>query len=323
VRHKPKIPAGTIQTLQWHANGRDLAFNLRSIHTFLDVYSVSSATGAVERWTKSESGGANPDALPPPEIVRWKSFDGQTISGVLYRPPARFTGPRPVIVNIHGGPDDRERPRFLGRSGSFLNELGVALIYPNVRGATGFGKAFLAADNGKLREDAVKDIGALLDWIAQQPALDKSRVMVTGASYGGYMTYAVAAMYPDRIRCAHAALGISNFVSYMETTEPVRLTNRRSEYGDERDPSMREFLTRISPITQAAKIRVPLFIAHGAKDTRVPLAQAQQMATAVRANGVPVWLAIFDEEGHNPFNATNNDFNLFIWAKFAQEYLLK
>jgi dipeptidyl aminopeptidase/acylaminoacyl peptidase len=323
-RHKPKIPAGSIRTLQWHANGQDLAFNLNSIHTPLDVYSVSSVTGVVERWTKSESGGANPDALPPPEIVRWKSFDGQVISGVLYRPPTRFSGPRPVIINIHGGPDDqRERPRFLGRSGSFLNEFGVALIYPNVRGTPGFGKAFLAADNGKLREDAVKDIGALLDWIAQQPALDKSRVMVTGASYGGYMTYAVAAMYPDRIRCAHPALGISNFVSYMETTEPVRLTNRRSEYGDERDPAMREFLTKISPIAQAAKIRVPLFIAHGAKDTRVPIAQAQEMAKAVRANGVPVWLAIFEDEGHNPFNATNNDFNLFIWAKFVEEHLLK
>jgi dipeptidyl aminopeptidase/acylaminoacyl peptidase len=324
TRHTPKVPAGQILNLQWHRTLPELAFNIRSIHTFLDVYSVSAKTGALERWTTSESGGVNPAELPPPEIVRWKSFDGQTITGVLYRPPARFTGPRPVIINIHGGPDDmRERPRFLGRSGSFLDEFGIAIIYPNVRGTFGFGKAFLAADNGRQREDAVKDIGALLDWVAQQPSLDKTRVMVTGASYGGYMTYAVAAKYGDRIRCAHAALAISNFVSYLETTEPVRLPNRRSEYGDERDPEMRAFLTQISPITHAAQIRTPLFVAHGAKDTRVPVAQAHEMVKAVRANGVPVWLAVYGDEGHNPFTNTNNDFNLFVWAVFVEEYLLK
>lgn len=325
TRHTPKIPPGTIRNLRWNRTSQALAFNLQSVHTFLDVYSVSAATGVVERWTMSESGGANPDALPPPEVVRWKSFDGQTISGVLYRPPARFNGPRPVIINIHGGPDDqRERPRFLGRSGSFINEFGIAVVYPNVRGTPGFGKAFQAADNGMLREDAVKDIGALLDWIALQPHLDKSRVMVTGASYGGYMTYAVAANYGDRIRCAFAGAAISNFVNYLEQTEPVRLPSRRSEYGDERDPEMRTFLSRISPVTYASKIRVPLFIMHGGKDTRVPPGQAQQMARAVRANGVPVWVAVYEDEGHVAFaNPANNDFNLFTWARFAEEYLLK
>jgi dipeptidyl aminopeptidase/acylaminoacyl peptidase len=324
VRHRPKVPAGTIRHLFWHPGGRDLAFNLQSIHTFLDVYSVSAATGAVERWTTSESGGANPAELPAPEIVRWRSFDGQAVTGVLYRPPPRFTGPRPVIVNIHGGPDDRERPRFLGRSGAFLNEFGVAVLYPNVRGSSGFGKAFLAADNGRRREDAVKDLGALLDWIGQQPTLDRARVMVTGASYGGYLTYAVAAMYPDRIRCAFAAAAISDFVSYLEQTEPVRLATRRAEYGDERDPATREFLTHISPVSLAGKIRVPLFIMHGGKDTRVPPAQAQAMAAAVRKNGVPVWLAVYGDEGHIAFaNSANNDFNLFAWAMFVEEYLLK
>jgi dipeptidyl aminopeptidase/acylaminoacyl peptidase len=322
TRLTPKIPTGIVLGLQWHRTLPELAIDLRSIHTFRDVYSVSAVTGAVERWTTSEVGGY-PTDLPSPEIVRWKSFDGQTISGVLYRPPARFKGPRPVIINIHGGPEDRERPRFLGRSGSFLDEFGIAIIYPNVRGSGGFRPSFQAADNLKHREDSVKDVGALLDWIAQQPYLDKSRVLVTGASYGGYMTYAVAAKYGDRIKAAHAALGISNFVTYMETTEPVRLQNRRAEYGDERDPDMREFLTQISPITYASTIRTPLFIAHGAKDTRVPVAQAHEMARAVRANGVPVWLAVFADEGHNPFNNANNDLNLYVWATFIQEYLLK
>jgi dipeptidyl aminopeptidase/acylaminoacyl peptidase len=321
TRLRPKLRGGMIGSLQWHPRLSELAFDLNSIDAPRDVYSIS-ADGRVERWTTSEVGGYPAD-LPSPEILRWKSFDGQTVTGVLYRPPARFKGPRPVIINIHGGPDARERPRFLGRSGAFLAEYGIALIYPNVRGSTGFGKAFQAADNGRQREDAVKDIGALLDWIAQQPYLDKSRVMVTGASYGGYMTYAVAATYGDRIRCAHPALGISNFLTYMETTEPVRLQDRRSEYGDEREPDMRAFFTQISPINHASRIRAPLFIAHGAKDTRVPVAQAEEMAKAVRANNIPVWVAIFGDEGHNPFNNTNFDLNLFIWARFVEEYLLK
>lgn len=323
ARQKPTVPGGIIQNLEWHRTLPELAFNVASIHSPADVYSVSSATGRVERWTTSEVGGVNPAELPAPQIVRWKSFDGLTITGVLYRPPARFKGPRPVIINIHGGPDARERPRFLGRSGAFLDEFGVAIIYPNVRGSSGFSKTFQAADNGRQREDAVKDVGALLDWIAQQPFLDKTRVMVAGASYGGYMAYAVAAKYADRIRCANPALGISNFVSYMETTEPVRLQDRRSEYGDERDPEMRAFLMQISPITHVSKIRVPLYIAHGAKDTRVPVAQAQEMAKAVRANGAPVWLVVYEDEGHNQFTGTNNDFNLFVWAAFVQEFLLK
>ncbi len=325
TRHAPKLPAGTITNLQWHRNGQEVAFNLRSVQTFNDVYSVSAATGSVERWTTSESGGVNPETLPNAEIVGWKSFDGLTIPGVLYRPPARFKGPRPVMINLHGGPDDfRERPRFLGRNASFVNELGIALIFPNFRGTPGYGQAFLAADNGRQREDAVKDIGALLDWIAQQPGLDKDRVMVTGASYGGYLTYAVAAKYGDRIRCAFAAAAISNFVSYLEQTDPVRQLNRRSEYGDERDPAMRDFLTQISPTTHASKIRVPLFIMHGAKDTRVPLAQAQEMASAVRAAGTTVWVAVYGDEGHTLWqNPANNDFNLLTWVMFVQEYLLK
>lgn len=325
TRHAPKLPAGTITGLQWHRNGQDVAFNLRSVQTLNDVYSVSAATGSVDRWTISESGGVNPETLPNAEIVRWKSFDGLVIPGVLYRPPSRFQGPRPVMINLHGGPDDfRERPRFLGRNAAFVNELGIAMVFPNFRGTPGYGQAFLVADNGRQREDAVKDIGALLDWIAQQPGLDKNRVMVTGASYGGYMTYAVAAKYGERIRCAFAAAAISNFVSYLEQTEPVRQLNRRSEYGDERDPAMREFLTQISPIAYASKIRTPLFIMHGAKDTRVPLAQAQEMARAVRAAGTPVWVAVYEDEGHTLWqNPANNDLNLLTWVMFVREYLLK
>jgi dipeptidyl aminopeptidase/acylaminoacyl peptidase len=287
---------------------------------------VNARTGGVERWTTSEVGPFNPESLPEPEIVRWKSFDGLEISGVLYRPPARFTGPRPVIVNIHGGPNGasaRERPRYQGRSAYFLNERGVAILYPNVRGSFGFGKEFEKLDDGPLRENAVKDIGALLDWIGQQPSLDKTRVAVTGASYGGYMTYAVAEMYSDRIRCAFVASGISDYLTYLESTDLQRQANRRAEYGDETDPAMRDVLKRMSPITSASSIRVPLMILHGRKDTRVPVAQAEQMAAAVRANNMPVWTVVFDDEGHTlPTTQANNDFYFYAWMMFVDKYLL-
>jgi dipeptidyl aminopeptidase/acylaminoacyl peptidase len=327
VRWAPKLPAGQLLTPPlWRPDSSEVAFSLWSLRTFGDVFSVQNRTGAAVRWTRSEFGAFNPDALPEPEIVTWKSFDGLTISGVLYRPPARFTGSRPVIINIHGGPGgagSRERPRYQGRSAYFLNELGIAIVFPNVRGSWGFGKAFGRLDDGMKREDAVKDIGALLDWIAVQPSLDKNRVLVTGVSYGGYMAYAVAEMYSDRIRCAIAGNAIADFITYFQGTDPTRPEDRRAEYGDERNPAMRDFLTRISPLTQASQIKVPLLIVHGAKDTRVPVTQAEEMARRVRANGVPVWVTIYNDEGHLlPSTTPNNNFMLYTWIEFAKQHLL-
>lgn len=328
-RHRtvPKLPSGRITDLRWHRNGADLAFTVASLRSAGDVYSVNVKRSAIERWTQSETSGFNPDVLPDPEIVRWKSFDGREISGWMYRPPARFTGPRPVVVNIHGGPaaafPEPARPGlFQGRSNYFLNELGVAIIYPNVRGSTGFGNEFEQLDNGLKREDAVKDIGALLDWIASRPDLDKSRVMVTGASYGGYMTLAVAATYPDRIRCAFAGFAIANFVSFLERTEKSRQANRRLEYGDETDPATRKFLTRISPVTNAARIKVPLFIAHGGNDPRVPAEQGDEIVQAAQKNGTPVWHVVYTDEGHDMARAATNNFNTYYWILFMQKYLL-
>jgi dipeptidyl aminopeptidase/acylaminoacyl peptidase len=328
VRRAPTLPAGQLLPLSpiWRADSSEVAFSLWSLRTFGDVYSVNAATGAVARWTKSEFGAFDPDSLPEPEIIRWKSFDGLTISGVLYRPPARFTGPRPVILNIHGGPGgagSRERPRYQGRSAYFLNELGVAIIAPNVRGSWGFGKAFGRLDDGMKREDSVKDIGALLDWLETQPFLDKNRVMVTGVSYGGYMTYAVSEMYSSRLRCAMAAAAISDFITYFQTTDPTRPEDRRAEYGDERVPEMREFLTRISPVTQVSKLRIPLLIVHGSNDTRVPVGQAEEMARLVRANGVPVWTTIYADEGHIlPSSLRNNNYMFYTWIEFIKQHLL-
>ena len=321
-RATPTLPVGVIDDLLWHPSGKEIAFSHTGARSFHDIYSVNVATGKPERWTWSEVGGANPETLPEAEIVRWKSFDGLAISGVLYRPPARFTGPRPVIINVHGGPDQRERPRGLGRSNYFRNEMGVAIIYPNIRGSSGFGRTFEQADNGLLRENAVKDIGALLDWIATQPALDRTRVMITGASYGGYVALSAAILYGDRLRCVNPVFGITDYPSYLSSTDMSRQANRNAEYGDPGDPTTLEFLKRISPLTNVAKLKIPAYIVAGAKDTRVPVAQAESFYKALKANGTPVWYMVFQDAGHLQLSNANNDFSFSTWVLFLQKYLL-
>ena len=319
----PKLPAGLIGGLEWRADGRELAFSLTSARSPSDVYSLEPASGKLERWTESETGGLNAGAFAEPELVRWKSFDGRTISGFLYKPQARFSGPRPVIVNIHGGPEGESRPGFQGRNNFYLDELGVAVVFPNVRGSTGFGKTFVTLDEGMKREDSVKDIGALLDWIASRPDLDASRVMVTGGSYGGYMTLASATHFDARIRCSLDVVGISNFVTFLEHTEAYRRDLRRVEYGDERDPAMREFLLRIAPINSAQKITKPLFVVQGRNDPRVPYTESEQMVATVRKGGTPVWYLLANDEGHGFAKKKNQDFQFAATIAFVREFLLK
>jgi dipeptidyl aminopeptidase/acylaminoacyl peptidase len=317
----PALPPGVIWNLSWHPAGARVGVEFAGARTFRDVYAVEAKSHRVDRWTTSEIGGANAAALPEAELIDWKSFDGRMIHGILYRPAKRFTGPRPVLINIHGGPEARERPRPLGRSNYFRNEDGIAIIYPNVRGSAGYGKTYEHLDDGRQREDAVKDLGALLDWIATQPDLDKNRVLVTGVSYGGYIALASAIKYSDRIRCVMEGFGVSDLVAFLEGTDPARRPNRIVEYGDPSDPEMRAFLKSISPLSHAAKLKVPLLVAQGAKDTRVPRDQADILVKAVRANGTPVWYLEYPG-GHEELSNDTNDFTIYTWALFIRTYLL-
>ncbi len=321
-RPAPKLTPGIIGRVEWRGDSSELAFSLASARSPSDVYSLELASGKVERWTESETGGLDAAAFSEPELVRWKSFDGRTISGFLYGPPARFTGPRPVIVNIHGGPEGQARPGFQGRNNFFLDELGVALVYPNVRGSTGFGKTFVTLDDDTKREDSVKDIGALLDWIATRPELDASHVMITGGSYGGYMTLASATHFDARIRCSVDVVGISNFVTFLQNTEAYRRDLRRVEYGDERDPAMREFLLSIAPLRNAQKITKPLFVVQGRNDPRVPYTESEQMVATVKKNGAPVWYLLASDEGHGFAKKKNQDFQFYATVEFVRQFLL-
>jgi dipeptidyl aminopeptidase/acylaminoacyl peptidase len=317
------LPAGTIGGLRiapWGAIG----LSLSSARSPSDAYSVDPRTLAVTRWTRSETGGLDAAVNVEPELIQVRSFDGESVSGFLYRPdPRRFPGRRPLIVNIHGGPEGQSRPGFLGRNNYLLNELGIAIFYPNVRGSTGYGKRFVSLDNGPaLRENSVRDIGAFLDRLQDDPALDRSRFAVTGGSYGGYMCYASAIRYGDRLRAANCVVAISNWVTFLENTQSYRRDLRRVEYGDERDAAQRAQLTAISPLTHVADLRIPLMVVTGANDPRVPQSEADQMVAAVRSGGRPAWHLIGQNEGHGFAKKENQDYQFWVSLMFWQANLL-
>ncbi len=322
-RPAPRVPVGIISGLDWHENNRDLAVTVSAARSTSDVYSVDITTGKVDRWTASETGGVNAQDFVEPELIKWKSSDGMGISGFLYKPDAKkFPGKRPVVINIHGGPEGQFRPGFLGRNNYFINEMGVAVIFPNVRGSLGYGKTFSLADNSMKREGTYKDIEALLDWIKTRPDLDSDHVMVTGGSYGGHMTLAIATRYNDRIACSLDVVGISNFITFLQNTEAYRRDLRRAEYGDERIPEMRAYFEKTAPFNMAKNITKPLFVVQGKNDPRVPISEADQMVATVRKNNTPVWYLVAKDEGHGFGKKKNADFQFYSTILFMQQYLL-
>jgi dipeptidyl aminopeptidase/acylaminoacyl peptidase len=320
----PRLASGSVSDPEFHRKRPELAFSLNGAHGPSQIHTLDAATGRLEQWTRPFAPeGVDTAGFSEPQIVRWKSFDGRTVSGLVNLPPSRFAGKRPVMIAIHGGPEAQAKVGFLARANYYIDELGIALIQPNVRGSSGYGKTFLELDNGMKREDSVKDIGALLDWIATQPSLDASRVVVTGGSYGGYMSLAVSTHYADRIAGSIDIVGISNFVTFLQNTESYRRDLRRVEYGDERDPAMREFLNRISPLTNAERITKPLFVVQGRNDPRVPYTEAEQIVAKARDNGTPVWYLRAENEGHGFARKENADFQFYATIRFLEQTLLK
>ena len=319
----PDLPAGVLGGLRFRPGSHEAAFAVSWAHSPSDVYSWDPDRRRLERWTASEVGGLDPESFAVPQLIHYPSFDKRMIPAFVYRPAAdRFPGKRPVYLNIHGGPEGQARPGFQGSTNFLMNELGVAMVVPNVRGSSGYGKSYLKLDNGRLREDSVKDVGALLDWIASQPDLDGSRVMVAGGSYGGYMSLASLTHYSDRLCCGWDSVGISNFVTFLTNTQGYRQDLRRVEYGDERDPQMREFLEGIAPANRAKQITKPLLVSAGANDPRVPVTESDQIVAAVQANGVPVWYLVAKDEGHGFGKKSNSDFQRAVLFEFIRRFLL-
>jgi dipeptidyl aminopeptidase/acylaminoacyl peptidase len=302
----PGLPVGVMVGLKFSPDSSKLAINLDTAEAPADIWTYAPATGALERWTRSETGGIDPADLVEPALVHFPSFDQRQIPAFLYE-PRNGTGKLPVIISIHGGPEAQERPGFRPTYQYWVKALGAAVITPNIRGSSGYGRTYLSLDNGLKRQDSVKDIGALLDWIATRLELDASKIVVSGGSYGGFMTLSVFATYGDRLAGAYDVVGMSNLVTFLEHTEAYRRDLRRVEYGDERDPVIRKFMEDTAPLNNTAKMTKPLFVVAGKNDPRVPYTEGEQMIAKIRAQGGDVWYMLAADEGHGFRKKPNRD----------------
>lgn len=324
-RQLPTLPTGVIDSLHFSPDDQRLAFTLSPATSPSDVYSIELAAATLTRWTESEIGGLDSATFRAPELIHFPTFDkikgkSRQIPAFYYKPAG--DGPFPSVILVHGGPESQSRPLFNPDIQFLATQLGIAVIVPNVRGSTGYGKSYVMLDNGFKREDSVRDIGALLDWIGANKQLDAGRVGIIGGSYGGYMVLAALTHYSDRLSAGVEIVGISSFNTFLANTESYRRDLRRAEYGDEREPKMREFLERISPLTNAEKIRRPLFVAQGANDPRVPASEAEQIVRKIRGNGGTVWYLLQKDEGHGFQKKANRDFYNASAVQFWQKYLL-
>jgi dipeptidyl aminopeptidase/acylaminoacyl peptidase len=320
------LERGVIGGLTFAHQGGVLGLTLNTARLPADAYTVSYPDGKVTRWTESEVGGLDSSQFVDAELIRYPTFDQvdgkpRTISAFVYR--GQGQGKRPVVIYPHGGPEGQSMATFSAIFQYWAVEMGISIIAPNVRGSTGYGRAFHQLDNGVLREDSVKDIGALLDWIARQPDLDSTRVGIYGGSYGGYMVLASLVNYPGRIKAGIDVVGIADFISFLTNTAEYRRDLRRAEYGDERDPAVRQVLEAISPLRNADKIQAALFVAHGENDPRVPVSEARQIVAKMRALNRPVWFAAALDEGHGFRKKPNRDLAAVLYTAFWSEHLLK
>jgi Tol biopolymer transport system component/acetyl esterase/lipase len=321
------LPDAQIYNLEFKPNGSELAITMNRSTQAGDVYTLNLRTKKFLRWTYSEIGGLDTLSFVSPKLIYYETFDSiqgkPRVVPAYYYEPKNFKPPYPVLIECHGGPAVQEKPYFSYLFQFLLNDLGIAIIAPNVRGSTGYGREYMMLDDGYNRENSVKDIGALLDWIQEQPQLDRRRLAVSGSSYGGYMALAAMVYYSDRLKCGVDILGISNFVTFLQNTGKYRQDLRREEYGDERDPEMHEFLSSISPLTNAKLIKKPMFIVQGLNDPRVPVSEAEQIVQAIRKNNVEVWYMLAEDEGHGFGKKSNRNFFQQAMTMFLEKYLLE
>jgi len=320
------IPIGKVYGLDFHPSGNELALVINTPKTPGDIYVVDLKTNNFKRWTYSEVGGLQTESFVDPELIHFDTFD--EVDGkprkipAFYFKPKNDNKPYPVIIYIHGGPEGQYAPYFSSTFQYLINELGIAVLAPNVRGSSGYGKDYLLLDNGYKREDSVKDIGQLIDWIYEQPELDKDRISVWGGSYGGYMVLSSMTHYNDKLACGIDNVGISNFVTFLENTKEYRRDLRRPEYGDERIPEMREFLEKISPNNNVKKISKPMLIVQGLNDPRVPVGESEQIVSAIRENGGDVWYLLAKDEGHGFRKKSNRDYYTNSMMLFLEKNLI-
>jgi dipeptidyl aminopeptidase/acylaminoacyl peptidase len=322
-RPAPRLAAGRVRTLRFRPDSLEFAFQWECPQAPRGVYSYDLEAACRTDWVRPGPGSPVAGRAPRPELIRFPTFDRRMIPAFVRRPASRLSpAPHPVLIEIHGGPAAQYRPGFSALEDYLADELGIALIHPNVRGSSGYGRSYKSLDDGRRREDAVKDIGALLDWIAAQPDLDNTRIAVSGGSYGGYMVLASLIRYGDRLKAGIDDMGFSSFPTLLENSQGLDREFARNEIGDERDPAMAEFLGRISPLASADKIRRPLLVIHGSNDPRVSVAESERIVAAVRKNGVPVWFIRARGEGHGFARRENGVYAGNARVEFLKRFLL-
>ncbi len=303
--------------LAWSPDGQRLAASFSSGTNAADVWLVDLEENAATRLTRSSLAGLPRDVLVEPELVRYPTFDGRQVPAFYYRPRAA-QGRLPVVVFVHGGPEGQSRPNFNPVIAYFVNR-GYAVLAPNVRGSTGYGREFTHLDDVEKRMDSVADLAHAVDWLVKDGDADPKRIAVMGASYGGFMVLAAATNYPDLWAAGVDIVGIASFVTFLERTGVYRRKHRETEYGSlERD---RAFLESISPIHKVGDITAPLMVIHGANDPRVPVYEAEQMVAALRERNHPVEYLRFEDEGHGIVKLPNRIVAYGAIGDFLDKYL--
>jgi dipeptidyl aminopeptidase/acylaminoacyl peptidase len=315
---RPAIPDGVAGDVEFDADAERLAVTAQSPRENANVHVVDVTTGESERWTDASTAGLAADRFHDSDLVRFESFDGREIPAFFSLPDDPNEGDTPVVVDIHGGPESQRRPRFSPVT-QYLLDAGYAVFEPNVRGSSGYGKAYTHLDDVEKRMDAVADIEAGVEWLAGRSTVDPDRIAVMGGSYGGFMTLAALTEYPDLFAAGVDIVGIANFVTFLENTGPWRRTLREAEYGSL--AADRDLLESISPIHRADRIDAPLFVLHGVNDPRVPVGEAEQIAERVREQGVPVEKLLFDDEGHGIAKRENRIEAYSAIARFLDEHV--
>jgi dipeptidyl aminopeptidase/acylaminoacyl peptidase len=315
---------GVISGIEFHASENRVLLSLSSSQSPGDAYVFNVSDSILTRWTQHELGGLRDSQMFLPERITFVSNEGTPkahgIQAFVYRPEG--DGPHPSLLIVHGGPEAQVRPGFDAWVQYLVRELKIAVILPNVRGSTGYGRTFTQMDDGVKRAEAVADLGGLLDWIAKQKELDTKRVAIMGGSYGGFMTLAALVQYPDRFKAGINIVGVSDFTTFLKNTSNYRRDLRRAEYGDERKPEIAKFFDSISPLKNASKITAPLFVIQGFNDPRVPESEARQIATAVRNNGQAVWTMTAMDEGHGFKKKANIERMRLAMIAFLRAHLL-
>ena len=319
MRRVPGVPEGVVRGLAFAAAADVLGFTAETAQRPAGAYTLHLRSQQLTRWTDGEMGDLARYDLVSPTLIRYPTFDRRETPGLYYRPPG--PGRFPVLIDIHGGPEGQSRPEFGAFTQYLAAAAGWAVLQPNVRGSDGYGKTYLGLDNGHRREHAVRDIGALLDWIARQPELDPARVVVMGASYGGYMVLASMVHFGDRLAGGIELAGSSDFLTLLASVPDELRDARRRELGDERVPAVRDFLHDISPLTHADRIRDPILVAQGQNDRRVVPAESEQIVAAVRRNGTPVWYLLALDEGHGFVRKPNRDTFMCLSILFLETFV--